>query len=54
MENACYSCVYYQRERYNEKDLCEYEHQVNGGMTVHIPKDKGLLCTNYKRLLEEK
>lgn len=44
----CYSCSYYQHERYNERDLCEYDYQVNDGVTIHIPKDKGLSCKNYK------
>jgi hypothetical protein len=46
--NKCYNCVYYQRERYNEKDLCEYNRSAFGGFVIHIPRDKGVQCVNYK------
>lgn len=40
---SCYNCKYYKKD-----NLCEYEYQVHGGMAVHIPKDKGKLCNDFK------
>lgn len=50
--SSCFTCEFYKVERYNEKDLCEYDYQTQNGMAKHIPKHKGKLCNDYKEKKE--